>query len=77
MLDVFLFSKANLQNRAAGKEVMQMPRMPKYLKREWAFFLGDCGRKKYNRYAESAKGAASRASVPLLSYAHNTNQKGA
>ena len=20
-----------------------MPRMPKYLKREWAFFLGDCG----------------------------------
>lgn len=23
-------------------------RMPKYLKREWAFFLGDCGRKKYN-----------------------------
>ena len=44
----FLFSKANLQNRAAGKEVMQMPRMPKYLKREWAFFLGDCGRKKYN-----------------------------
>ena len=27
---------------------MQMPRMPKYLKREWAFFLGDCGRKKYN-----------------------------
>ena len=27
---------------------MQMPRMPKYLKREWVFFLGDCGRKKYN-----------------------------
>ncbi|WP_147610115.1 hypothetical protein [Gemmiger formicilis] len=25
-----------------------MPRMPKYLKREWAFFLGGCGRKKYN-----------------------------
>ena len=25
-----------------------MLRMPKYLKREWAFFLGDCGRKKYN-----------------------------
>ena len=25
-----------------------MPRMPKYLKREGAFFLGDCGRKKYN-----------------------------
>ena len=48
MLGVFLFSKANPQNRAAGKEVMQMPRMPKYLKREWAFFLGDCGRKKYN-----------------------------
>lgn len=48
MLGVFLFPKTNLQNRAAGKEVMQMPRMPKYLKREWAFFLGDCGRKKYN-----------------------------
>ena len=25
-----------------------MPRMPKYLKREWVLFLGDCGRKKYN-----------------------------
>mgnify|MGYP005939805557 FL=1 len=48
MLGVFLFSKSKFANRAAGKEVMQMPRMPKYLKREWAFFLGDCGRKKYN-----------------------------
>ena len=25
-----------------------MPRMPKYLKREWAFFLDERGRKKYN-----------------------------
>ena len=25
-----------------------MPRMPKYLKREWAFFLDELGRKKYN-----------------------------
>ena len=48
--DVGRFSifKSKFANRAAGKEVMQMPRMPKYLKREWAFFLGDCGRKKYN-----------------------------
>ena len=39
-MGVFLFSKSKFANRAAGKEVMQMPRMPKYLKREWAFFLG-------------------------------------
>ena len=25
-----------------------MPRMPKYLKREWAFFRAERGRKKYN-----------------------------
>lgn len=25
-----------------------MPRMPKYLKEEWAFFLDERGRKKYN-----------------------------
>ena len=25
-----------------------MPRMPKHLKREWAFFLDKRGRKKYN-----------------------------
>ena len=25
-----------------------MPRMPKYLKREWAFFLDERGMKKYN-----------------------------
>ena len=25
-----------------------MPRMPKYLKREWASFLDERGRKKYN-----------------------------
>ena len=25
-----------------------MPRMPNYLKREWAFFLDERGRKKYN-----------------------------
>lgn len=25
-----------------------MPRMPKYLKIEWAFFLDERGRKKYN-----------------------------
>ena len=47
-MGVFLFSKSKFANRAAGKEVMQMPRMPKYLKREWAFFLDERGRKKYN-----------------------------
>ena len=47
MLGVFYFQK-QIRKPGAGKEVMQMPRMPKYLKREWAFFLGDCGRKKYN-----------------------------
>ncbi|RHQ56547.1 hypothetical protein DWY31_04875 [Dorea sp. AF24-7LB] len=30
------------------KEVLAMPRMPKYLKEEWAFFLDERGRKKYN-----------------------------
>lgn len=25
-----------------------MPRMPKYFKKEWAIFLDDIGRKKYN-----------------------------
>ena len=47
MLGVFYFQK-QIRKPGAGKEVMQMPRMPKYLKREWAFFPGDCGRKKYN-----------------------------
>ena len=47
MLGVF-YSQKQIRKPGAGKEVMQMPRMPKYLKREWAFFLGDCGRKKYN-----------------------------
>ena len=32
----------------SDKEVAPMPRMPKYLKREWAFFLDERGRKKYN-----------------------------
>ena len=40
MLGVFYFQK-QIRKPGAGKEVMQMPRMPKYLKREWAFFLGD------------------------------------
>ena len=30
------------------KEVLAMPRMPKYLKEEWAFFLDERGRKKYS-----------------------------
>ena len=50
--DVGRFSifKSKFANRAAGKEVMQMPRMPKYLKREWAFFLGDCDGRNITRY---------------------------
>ena len=38
-------------NRQLGstKEVSSMPRMPKYLKREWAFFLDERGRKKYSK----------------------------
>ena len=47
MLGVFYFQK-QIRKPGAGKEVMQMPRMPKYLKREWAFFLGNCRLKKYN-----------------------------
>ena len=31
------------------KEVLAMPRMPKYLKEEWAFFLEERGRKKYSK----------------------------
>ena len=47
MLGVF-YSQKQIRKPGAGREVMQMLRMPKYLKRKWAFFLGDCGRKKYN-----------------------------
>ena len=32
----------------SDKEVPVMPRMPNYLKREWALFLDERGRKKYN-----------------------------
>lgn len=47
MLGVF-YSQKQIRKPGAGREVMQMLRMPKYLKREWAFFLGDCGREKHN-----------------------------
>ena len=43
----FCVSGANRQF-GSEKEVPAMPRMPKYLKREWAFFLDERGRKKYN-----------------------------
>ena len=43
----FCVSGANRQ-LGSDKEVSVMPRMPKYLKREWAFFLDERGRKKYN-----------------------------
>ena len=32
-----------------------MPRMPKYLKREWAFFLDERGRKKYNELCRTCE----------------------
>ena len=32
-----------------------MPRMPKYLKEEWAFFLDECVRKKYNELCRKCK----------------------
>lgn len=67
MLGVFYFQK-QIRKPGAGKEVMQMPRMPKYLKREGRSFLEIAEGRNITRYAESAKGAASRASVPLLSY---------
>ena len=44
----FCVSGANRQ-LGSKKEVSAMPRMPKYLKREWAFFLDERGRKKYNK----------------------------
>ena len=43
----FCVSGANRQ-LGSDKEVSVMPRMPKYLKREWAFLLDERGRKKYN-----------------------------
>ena len=36
-----------------------MPRMPKYLKQEWAFFLDERGRKKYNELCRPKFGLAS------------------
>ena len=44
----FCVSGANRQ-LGSEKEVPAMPRMPKYLKREWAFFLDECGKKKYSK----------------------------
>ena len=43
----FCVSGANRQ-LGSTKEVLAMPRMPKYLKEELAFFLDERGRKKYN-----------------------------
>ena len=44
----FCVSEANRQ-LGSTKEVPAMPRMPKYLKEEWAFFLDKRGRKKYSK----------------------------
>ena len=49
MLGVFYFQK-QIRKPGAGREVMQMLSMPKYLKREWAFFLGDCDGRNITRY---------------------------
>ncbi len=51
-----------------------MPRMPKYLKREWAFFLDERGRKKYNelcRKCESSCKQSFRATVREVSLSLN------
>ena len=41
--------KTNPQLRHGKQTIRQlMPHMPKYLKEEWAFFLDEHGRKKYN-----------------------------
>ena len=48
MLGVF-YSKKQIRIPGAGREVMQLLRMPKYLKEEWAFFLDERGRKKYSK----------------------------
>ena len=48
-----------------------MPRMPKYLKREWAFFLDERGRKKYNELyfnVNTTKTPASMRQVPMLGF---------
>jgi len=42
VLGGFLFSETKTERR------LTMPRMPKYLKREWELFLDDRGRKKCN-----------------------------
>ena len=48
-----------------------MPRMPNYLKREWAFFLDERGRKKYNELyfnVNTTKTPASMRQVPMLGF---------
>ena len=48
-----------------------MPHMPKYLKREWAFFLDERGRKKYNELyfnVNTTKTPASMRQVLMLGF---------
>ena len=48
-----------------------MPRMPNYLKREWAFFLDERGRKKYNELyfnVNTTKTPVSMRQVPMLGF---------
>ena len=42
-----------------------MPRMPKYLKREWAFFLDERGRKKYNELCRKCERSCKQSFVNL------------
>ena len=42
-----------------------MPRMPKYLKREWAFFLDERGRKKYNELCRKCERSCKKSFVNL------------
>jgi hypothetical protein len=59
-----LFVFHNKIKKALGKEVMDIPRMPKYIKREARIFLDERGRKKYDEACGIMKGAASGAFVP-------------
>lgn len=82
MLGVFYFQK-QIRKPGAGKEVMQMPRMPKYLKREWALLTCWSTEKRSRRksarkqnairieYLPAAKIGTLKCPLPLLSRLYN------
>ena len=54
-----------------------MPRMPKYLKREWAFFLDERGRKKYNELCRKCERSCKQSFRATVIYtAHTIYRKG-